>query len=309
MTEKSTVLAVFRRRVTGATLFGLGVLMLGACLSGSSSSVLPVDEPPVEFESEASSIRPDGPGLAIEVTRVSDGDSLRATSSEGDLEIRLLGVNAPESDECFGSEAGDQLKALVDASTITLHPWPGDSDEFGRQLGFLVAGETFVNLSLVESGHVLARAQSDHGFERAFEDAETVAAASEIGLWAPDACGDPVDADLVFVEVFENAPGDDRENPNGEYVIISNEGDRDIDLDGWILRDESTRHRFTFPSVTIVPNAEVQVRTGCGDDDLADAPMQVFWCDPEPPVWNNGGDTAFLLDPTGAIADKFVIRG
>jgi micrococcal nuclease len=309
MNRKSTVLAVFLRLVTGATLTVFAAVVLGSCVSGSSSSVLPVDGAPNDAERGASSIRPDSPGLVIEVTRVSDGDSLRATSSEGDLEIRLLGINAPESNECFGSESSDQLTTLVDDSTVTLHPWPGERDQFGRQLGFLVAGETFVNLALVESGHVLARAQSDHGFELEFEDAETSAAADELGLWAPDACGDPVDAELMFSEVFENAPGDDRQNPNGEYVIITNEGDVDIDLEGWTLRDESTRHRFTFPSLTVGPNAEVQVRTGCGDDDLEAAPMQVFWCDPEPPVWNNGGDTAFLLYPTGAIADKFVIRG
>ncbi|MFT7476559.1 MAG: micrococcal nuclease [Verrucomicrobiales bacterium] len=307
--EKSTVLGVSRPLVTGATLVVFAAVVLGGCISGSSSSVLPIDDAPEDAERAASSSLPDSPGLAIEVTRVTDGDSLRATSSEGDLEIRLLGINAPESNECFGSESSDRLAALLDDSMITLHPWPGERDEFGRQLGFLVAGETLVNLALVESGHVLARAQSNHGFEREFEEAETSAAADELGLWAPDACGDPVDAEVVFSEVFENAPGDDRQNPNGEYVILTNEGDADIDLEGWTLRDESTRHRFTFPSLTVAPNADVQVRTGCGDDDLEAAPMQVFWCDPRPPVWNNDGDTAFLLDPTGAIADKFVIRG
>ena len=257
-------------------------------------------------ERQSDRIRLDGDGLEIEVTRVSDGDSLRAMSSQGDLEIRLLGVNAPERDDCFGDESTAQLDSLL-RGAVTLHPWPGETDQFGRQLGFLVSDGVFVNLSLVESGHVVARAQSDHGFEQEFESAEREASSAKLGLWAPDACGPPPDATLTIVDVEENAPGDDRDNPNGEWVLIENDGDVDVSLAGWKLRDESTRHRMEFPNVLLPAGASVRVRTGCGDNVLDDDPIEVFWCDPEPPVWNNDGDTAFLLDPNGAIADSYVV--
>ena len=252
---------------------------------------------------------PQGQGLAIEIDRVSDGDSVRASSSEGDLEIRLIGINAPERDECFGAEAGEQLERLLDSSDVTLHPWPAELDDFGRELGFLVADEVFVNLALIESGHVLARAQSDHEFVDDFDAAENDASRSELGLWAGDACGTPVDGDLLITEVFENAPGDDRENPNGEFAIIENVGDSTVSMGGWGLRDESTRHRYTFPDVEVDPGESVQIRTGCGNDDFGSDPIELFWCDPEPPVWNNGGDLALLLDPNGAIISDFVVVG
>lgn len=255
-----------------------------------------------------SSILPSGVGLTIEVTRVSDGDSLRATSVEGELEIRLLGVNAPERDDCFGEEARTELERLLATGSVTLHPWPGETDQFGRQLGLLVASDVFVNLSLVESGHVIARAQSDHGFDDEFESAERVASEAERGLWAPDACGTPSDAELTIVEIEDDPPGDDRQNPNGEWVIIEN-GSTEVDLAGWVLRDESTRHRYTFPAVSVPPEGTVQVFVGCGEDELGGPDIVLYWCDPEPPVWNNGGDTAFLLDPNGAIADSKTTEG
>lgn len=261
------------------------------------------------IESQADNIAPSGDGLSISVTRVSDGDSVRADSSEGDLEIRLLGINAPEQDECFGSEAQGELERLLDGADVRIVPWPPEIDDFGRELGFLMADGVFVNLSLVETGHVVARAQSDHGFDQEFEEAEQRASAAGVGLWARDACGTPTDAELVIVEVFENAPGDDRENPNGEFVVIENVGDTTADLDGWAIRDESTRHRHLFSPLDVAPGEQVLLRTGCGDDDLGSDPIEVFWCDPEPPVWNNGGDTAFLLDPNGGIADSFVVAG
>ncbi len=300
--------------------------LLNAC-SGSSNSVLPANEAPAAADgstapangeddgsadgvgSRSVEIRPDDEGLSIEVERVSDGDSVRATASVGELEIRLIGINAPERDECFGAEAGSQLEALLDNADVRLHPWPAETDDFGRELGFLVADGVFVNLSLIETGHVLSRDQSGHEFRDEFDRAEDEASSASRGLWAPDACGEPVEGDLVIVEVFENAPGDDRENPNGEFVIIENAGDTSVQMQSWGLRDESTRHRYTFPNVEVDPGEAVQIRTGCGADDLGSDPIELFWCDPEPPVWNNDGDLALLLDPNGAIVSEFVVTG
>lgn len=283
-----------------------GVACTSSDLGTGSVSTTPTD--PVDVGVQSQLIKPSGTGLDIEVTRVSDGDSLRATSAEGDLEIRLLGINAPERDDCFGDEAASALESLLTEGNVTLFPWPGETDQFGRQLGLLVAGDTFVNLSLIETGHVLARAQSDHGFDREFEEAERSASESGTGLWAADACGDPVDANLVIVEVEDDPPGDDRQNPNGEWVLIENRGD-EVVMEGWVLRDESTRHRYNFPDLTIAAGDTVQVHTGCGNDVTNGPSMVLFWCDPEPPVWNNSGDTAFLLDPNGAIADSYNTNG
>lgn len=283
-----------------------GVACSGSDLGAGSVSTTPQDPMDVGIESQV--IKPTGTGLHIDVTRVSDGDSLRATSREGELEIRMLGINAPESDDCFGDEATRALESLLTAQDVTLYPWPGDTDQFGRQLGLLVAGDTFVNLSLIETGHVVARAQSDHGFDLEFEEAERAASNAGTGLWASDACGDPVDATLEIVEVEDDPPGDDRQNPNGEWVTIENQGD-DVSLEGWVLRDESTRHRFRFPSVSFTAGGTLNIHTGCGENVIDNTAMVLYWCDPEPPVWNNSGDTAFLLDPNGAIADSYNTKG
>ena len=277
--------------------------------SGSTAEAEEGQGEAVDNSEIASEISPDGDGLLINIGQITDGDSVRASSEEGELEIRLIGINAPERDECFGTEAGERLEALLDGAEVTLHPWPAELDDFGRELGFVVADGVFVNLALVESGHVLARNQSDHQFVAEFDDAEERASADSRGLWADDACGEPVEGDLVIVEVFENAPGDDRENPNGEFVILENVGESAVTMTDWGLRDESTRHRYTFPEVEVEPGEFVQIRTGCGNNDLGSDPIELFWCDPEPPVWNNGGDLALLLDPNGAIVSEFVVVG
>ena len=269
-------------------------------VSSTTEAASPTSDPVAD---EPSSLLPEGPALSIEVNRVADGDSLRARGDGRELEIRLLGLNAPEGDECFGDEARLRLEELLEIGPVELRPWPAQLDDFGRTLGFVTAGDVFVNLALLETGHAVARDQSDHAYAGDFEAAEADAAEAGLGVWAPDACGPATDSQVEIVELMANAPGDDRQNPNGEFVVIENVGDSDASLTGWTIRDESTRHRFVFPEFVLRSGERARLRSGCGNDDLGADPIELFWCDPEPPVWNNGGDTAFLLDSGGNTVD------
>lgn len=292
------------------SLLGLAIL-LASCASRVPESLPGAEQPSADSDatSTRSEVLPTTPGLEIMIDRISDGDSVRATSAEGDLEIRLIGVNAPEIDECFGDRSADLLEQLVGNARVTVHPWPPERDDFGRELGFLVADGQFVNLALIQAGAVVARAQSDHAFIGEFEDAETQARETQTGLWAPDACGTPSDAQLEIVDAEADAPGNDQENPNGEWVEIRNAGDSSASLRDWVLRDESTRHRYNFPDIDVNPGQRIRIFTGCGTDTLTASPGELYWCASEPPIWNNGGDTAFLLDPNGAIADSREVGG
>lgn len=56
----------------------------------------------------------------------------------------------------------------------------------------------------------------------------------------PDACGDPVVEGLVIeVEINADAPGDDSENLNGEWVRFTSVADKPIDLENWEVAGES----------------------------------------------------------------------
>ena len=98
-----------------------------------------------------------------------------------------------------------------------------------------------------------------------------------------------------------DAPGIDNENLNGEWVDIRNTGTASQDLSGWVLKDESASHRYTFPSSFSLDAGEsVRVHTGCGDNTEA----TLFWCYGSA-IWNNTGDTAFLLDDHGNIVSHY----
>ena len=104
---------------------------------------------------------------------------------------------------------------------------------------------------------------------------------------------------LQVAEVQADAPGDDRENLNGEYVVLENTGSEPLDLSGWTLRDAAD-HAYTFPDgFTLAPGARVTVHTGSGSDTTLD----LYW-DSGSAIWNNGGDTITVTDADGTIVTE-----
>lgn len=278
---------------------------LAACapsgpLSDASQSVDSTNDATVP--SQPSPALPDD-AQPVTVDFVQDGDSLRVVINGSEERIRLIGINTPESGECYGDEARTTLVELLDgANDIYVSTDVEAYDQYGRILGYLWADGAFVNAELVASGAALARAyQPNTSYQDVLDAAESAAQTAAVGMWSPTACGPATDAALVIVDINADADGRDDENLNGEWAIVENQGTESVDLSGWTLKDESSVHRFTFPSgTTIEPDAALVVFTGCGQTN----PPEFFWCD-ETPVWDNSGDTAFLLDANGTIVDQF----
>lgn len=238
------------------------------------------------------------------VVSVIDGDTIRVDYVGGSNEsVRLIGINTPESDECYGPEASTALSVLVDQQNVVMARDVSNRDQFGRLLRYIYLPDgTFVNLVMVRQGYALAREfPPDTSQADVLAAAQAEAEAESLGLWAEDACGTPVDANLIITHVEADAPGNDNENLNGEWVEITNQRLSSTDLTGWVLKDESASHRYNFPSSFILDTgADVRVLTGCGTDTTT----SLYWCSGGA-VWNNSGDTAFLLDPSGNIHAQY----
>jgi endonuclease YncB( thermonuclease family) len=266
-----------------------------ASTTGVATTAIVTTEPPAT---------PTRDGESAQVVRVLDGDSIEVELSGDTTEVRLLGINAPERNECYGDAARDALVEYLDAGPITLVAAGGESvDRFGRLLRYVYAGESPVAEEMLMSGHAIV-VQGDHPRDDAFVALADGAADAGLGLWQPDACGPEAASAVRIASVEYNPAGPDRDNATNEYVAIRNEGDAAIDLTDWIVRDESSQHRYRFPSVALAPGATMRLRSGCGDD----AQNDVYWCAGDP-VWSNGGDTALLQDPHGNVVDRVLYRG
>lgn len=100
------------------------------------------------------------------------------------------------------------------------------------------------------------------------------------------------------LSVVANAPGNDHDNPNGEYAVITNTATEPVDLAGWRLCD-AANHCFTFPRGSRV-HTLLRVYTGRGvaDDSSLYAGFRRA-------VWNNTGDVATLFDPQGRVMIRY----
>lgn len=245
-----------------------------------------------------------GPSGSTRVVAVVDGDTLDVQLPGGTVErVRIVGINAPEADECYSSEAADALTALVDGEAVRLVVDRSDRDRYGRLLRYVELAGDDVGLRLVRDGAALVRvSEPDDAREGVLRDAEAQARDGARGLWAPTACGSaPVDADAQIVGLRLDAAGNDVENLNDEWVEVRNNGQSPLELTGWRLRDESSSNRFEFPAGFVLDaGAQVRVHSGCGPDSAT----ALYWCATGSAIWNNGGDTAFLLDPSGNIAAR-----
>ena len=236
------------------------------------------------------------------VDYVQDGDSMRVIIDGVDERIRLIGVNTPEQGECFGDQARTILDDLVGGRQVLVATDIEATDQFGRILAYVFVDDIFVNAEIVSQGAALARAYEPNvSLQNYLDDAEALAQDQQLGMWSPVACGPASGAELTIVEIAADAPGRDNENLNGEWIIIANTGPSTVDISHWTVKDESSVHRFQFPAgTTIASDTEVVVFTGCGTNNLS----EFYWCD-ETPVWDNSGDTGFVLDANGAIIDQF----
>jgi micrococcal nuclease len=240
----------------------------------------------------------------VTVTRIQDGDTVEIEMLSGASEtVRLIGINTSESGECFSEEATIALASLLSDQVITMTSDVSDRDQFGRLLRYLWLDRgVFVNEIMVSRGYAQARDYPpDSRYAEDIAVAQESAQADAVGIWAADACGPPTEADLRVVGVLSDPPGSDTDNLEGEWVDIVNAGSTEVSMRGWVLKDESSSHRYFFADdFVIAPQTVVRISTGCGPD----GDETLFWCNGSA-VWNNTGDTAFLLDPTGNIVSFY----
>lgn len=277
-------------------------LVLSACGESGGRDAPPAGVPAgtaAGKETPPPSVEVPGTLRPVALTRVVDGDSLEVDLDGSTEEVRLLGVNAPERGDCRAEEARLALQGMLRDRRLSLSEW--GRDQYGRMLAYLVADGELVNRRLLADGWAIA-VSGEHPLLEPFLQAEEAAYATRTGLWAADACGPEASQVAVVIEHLEpDPPGRDEDPAAGEYLRLVNQGTEAADLSGWVVRDESSVHRYRFPTGTMLaPGAVVVVRSVCGAAEH---------CFGGEAVWSNGGDTALLLDSRGNIVHRLRYRG
>jgi len=128
------------------------------------------------------------PSNMYRVTRVIDGDTIEVATDTGVKRVRYIGVDTPETVhpskpiECFGKEASNKNKELVEGKWVRLERDISDTDRYGRWLRYVYVDDEFVNQLLVAEGYAtvvtyppdVKHAEQFRVAERAAREARTV---------------------------------------------------------------------------------------------------------------------------------------
>ena len=115
-----------------------------------------------------------------EVTRISDGDTIRLKWKGGELKVRLAEIDTPEKRQPYGQAAKQALSDMIWGNPVKVIAV--DTDRYGRIIGRLYVHGEYINLKMVAGGH--AWVYRKYSRDPAMLDAENRARAAGIGIWA-----------------------------------------------------------------------------------------------------------------------------
>ncbi len=93
---------------------------------------------------------------------------------------------------------------------------------------------------------------------------------------------------------------------NSQFIQLTNRGSQSVNLAGWTLTSASTGAVYTFPSITISANEQINLHTGTGTD-TSDS---LHWGRASS-AWSSVEDAATLKNANGGLEDAchYIVHG
>ncbi len=247
--------------------------------------------------------------VRAQVLRVIDGITIEVQLDGKPQQVRYIGIDLLEYDQDWRvwAESTEKNKQLVDGKTVLMISDRADTDAEGRLARYVIVDGVFVNRELAASGYAIAQSTPPNtGCDSLLLEAETQAITAGQGLWAatptatrtfpPPTATISAEGDVVVVKVAFK--GTEWREPE-EFVEIYNSGVSPVQIEGWSVSDIK-RHVFVFPRFVLGAGQYCRVYTNlysrqhCGFSYYNPAP-----------IWDDGGDCAYLKDSTGKLVSQF----
>lgn len=237
----------------------------------------------------------------VKIEDVIDGDTIIIQGGE---RVRYIGINTPEKEEPYFSQAKELNKKLVLGKKVKLEFDVQKRDRYGRLLAYVWTDGILVNKILVEEGLAVSETiQPNVKYQSIILQAQKDARNKCKGLWK-SLCENIKNKKCIeIIRINANPKGDDNKNKNKEWIEIKNNCEYKISMDGWILKDNSSTNRYRFKNFSLNSKSSVKIYSGCGKDTID----KLYWQCPEKryAIWNNSNDHAFLYDNKGNLVDEY----
>lgn len=126
------------------------------------------------------------PAAAQNVTfiKIIDGDSLLVEAGGRSMEVRLIGVDAPEFEQEFGRQAKEFSLRFCFGHTLRLELDKELVDRYGRVLAYVHKGDKMLNRELLKAGLAIAiKIKPNTRHYTDLKAAERLAANKKSGFW------------------------------------------------------------------------------------------------------------------------------
>ena len=156
-------------------------LLIGCSIEENSTSGTEISNKEQKLENSPINL------IQYEVIRVIDGDTVELKNGE---RLRYNDIDTPETVhpskqvECYGPQASEKNKDLVEGEIILVELGSPEKDRYGRLLGYVYVDDLFVNAELVRGGYAKVNSYGNPGSKlRNLLDIEKNAKKSMQGLW------------------------------------------------------------------------------------------------------------------------------
>ena len=121
-------------------------------------------------------------GTTTKVTRIIDGDTFETETGE---KVRLIGINAPEISDLYGTEAKQYLSDLIENKTVDLQAdnLSNDKDRYQRLLRYVILDGVDINKKMISDGLVFAYLKYKFTKSIDYEQAQIQARETNKGIW------------------------------------------------------------------------------------------------------------------------------
>ena len=117
------------------------------------------------------------------VVSVTDGDTIKVyNAAQGQVKIRLYGIDTPEKGQPYGHAAGEYLASLIAGATVDIETVT--KDRYGRTVGIVTDDGSNINQEMIWSGYAwVYRRYCDKPFCNFWLNLEDEAKIGKSGLW------------------------------------------------------------------------------------------------------------------------------
>ncbi len=123
----------------------------------------------------------------VDLIKIIDGDTILVKLNDKEESVRLIGIDAPEKDECFSDEAREKIKELIGNEEIKLETdeSQNDRDKYDRLLRYVYLDDgTLINKKLIEEGVAKEYTYKiPYKFQMEFKNDQKMAEENKLGLW------------------------------------------------------------------------------------------------------------------------------